>query len=215
MRSRALTDSLPTRAFLLAYDVERRKLTGDQLPLVVRGALLADLSLRGCLTEDEEGKVRASGTRRTGDPVMDDVLRTIDEARPRSWRSWVRRGTRQTLVAVREQLAAAGVVSVETERVLGIFRRTRVTVGDPAVVVRQRDSLRAVVAGTGPVSDQDATLVALVAVGEMGATLSRKDRKAHSARISELTELAGAAVPVLPKVLHQIKAARSAARSGG
>lgn len=215
MRSRTLPDSLPARIFLLAYDVDRQRLTGDQLSLVVRGALLAELSLRGCLVPDEDGKVRASGTRRTGDPVLDDALRTVGEARPRSWRFWLRVGPRRTLVAVRQELASAGVISVEQGRVLGIFPRARVTVSDKAPLIAHRESLRAVVTGTGPASTEDATLVALVAVGRLTAVLSGKDRKTYEARVRELTDQATAAVPGLPKVLHEIKAARAASQVSG
>ncbi len=215
MRSWTLPGSLPARAFLLAYDIDKHKLTGDQLSLVVRGALLIELNLRGCLTDDEDGRVRASGTLRTGDDVLDGVLRSIGESKPRSWRSWLRRAGRPTLAAVRGQLASAGVIRVEFERVLGIFPRTRVTVPDVTPVRTLRDSLRAAVTGTARVSTEDAVLVALVAVGQLHATLSRQDRKANSARIGELTEQATAAVPPLPRVLRQIKAARSAAQAGG
>jgi hypothetical protein len=207
--------SLAARAFLLAYDLDRQRTTGDQLALVVRGALLVELNLRGGLTVDDDGRVKASGTVRTGDEVMDGVLRTISEARPRSWRSWVRVNARQTLCAVRRQLAAAGVVSLDVHRVLGIFPRTRVTMREPAAVIAPRQSLRAVVAGTRPASAEDAALVALVAVGQLSATLSRKDRRAHAARIGELTEQGEAAAPALRSVLRQIKAARTAAQAGG
>lgn len=215
MRSRTLPDSLPARVYLLAYDVQRQRLTGDQLALTVRGALLAELSMRDCLTEDEDGKVRASGTLRTGDAVLDGVLPAISESRPRPWRWWLRRDQQQTVCAVRQQLASAGVISVESDRVLGIFPRVRVTASDPATVQAMHDSLRAAVAGSAPVSTADAAAVALAAVGEMSSVLSRKDRKLYAERIKELTEQANAAIPVLSRVLRAVKAARAAARNAG
>lgn len=214
MRSRTLPSSLAARVYLLAFDVEKQKLSASQLPLVVRGAVLAELNLRGGLTE-EDGKVRASGTMRTGDEVLDDVLRGVSEDRPRSWRSWLRRNARQTLRAVRHQLASTGIISVETEQVLGIFRRVRVTVNDPAPVIALRHVVESAVRGTGRVSPQDATLVALVAIGELRPALSRKDRKTYADRIAELTEQGSVAAPELRKVLRQIKAARTAAQAGG
>ena len=85
MGSRKLPGSLPALVYLLACDPERQKLTGTELAVVVRGAALADLNLRGCLVEDGR-TLRASGTRRTGDRVLDGVLSEISEARPRGRR---------------------------------------------------------------------------------------------------------------------------------
>lgn len=214
MGSRTLPGSLAGKAYLLGYDLGRQKATGGELAQVVRGAVIAELNLRGCLTPDE-GKVRASGTERTGDPVLDDVLRGMSEDKPRSWRSLVRRNASKTLCAVRRQLASAGVVTVEADRVLGIFPRTTVTVPNPEPVRKLQESVRTVVSGTGRVSTEDAVLVALADVGQLNPTLPRGDRKAHAARIKELTEQAKAAVPALSAALQQIKSARSAKQSGG
>jgi hypothetical protein len=65
------------------------------------------------------------------------------------------------------------------------------------------------------VSTADATLVALLAVGEVGTVLSRRDRSEHKARIAEFTDSAGAAVPALKHVLRQIRIARAGAYGGG
>ncbi len=144
MTFRAELDTLAERVFLMACDVERRRLSGRYIKVVVRGALLAELSLRGCLVEDD-GTVRPSSTKRTGDRLLDDALRTMSEQRPRSWRGWVRRDNNPTLTAVRAKLAAAGVIGVEPSRLLGIFPSTLITVADPARVAALRSSVR----GTG------------------------------------------------------------------
>jgi hypothetical protein len=216
MPSRTLPDTLPAKIYLLAYDVERQRVRGRNLALVVRGALMAELSLRGCVTE-ENGAVRASGSRRTGDPVLDEALRTMGDDRARSWRSWLRRSARPTLAAVRRQLVSTGLIRTEPTRVLGIFPRTQVTVTDPAQVAALRDSVRDAVLGNGPVSrvsTTDATLIALVAVGELGTVLSGKERRQRSDRIAEFTERGGDAIPALKRVIRQIKAARAAASGG-
>jgi hypothetical protein len=216
MPSRTLPDTLPAKVYLLACDVERHRLRGSNVALVVRGALLAELSLRGCVTE-EDGAVRASGTRRTGDPVLDEALRTMGDDRARSWRSWLRRGARPTLAAVRRQLESVDLIRTEPQRILGIFSRTRITVTDPAQVTALRASVRDAVLGDGPtsrVSTVDATLIALVAVGELGGVLSRQERRRHSERIAEFTERGGDAIPALKRVLRQIRAARAAASGG-
>lgn len=85
---RSLPDTLPEQIFLLACDLDRRRVPRRDIAIVVRGALLTELSLRGCLV-DEGGYVRASGTRRTGNAVLDDALRGMSEQRPHGWRGWV------------------------------------------------------------------------------------------------------------------------------
>jgi hypothetical protein len=69
--------------------------------------------------------------------------------------------------------------------------------------------------GDDRVSDHQAALVALVAVGEVRGVLSRQDRKKCGGRIKELTDQGGAAVPALARVVRQIKVQRSAAAGGG
>ncbi|HKN96180.1 MAG TPA: GPP34 family phosphoprotein [Pseudonocardiaceae bacterium] len=202
------TLTLPERAYLLGQEGRE----GD-LATVVRAAVLAELSLRECLVE-EDGTVRPSPTRRTGDPLLDGVLRTMSEDKPRSWRGWMRRGARPTLCAVRDRLAATGVITAETGRVLGIFPTTKVT-ADPARLAAERSAVWNAIRGTGPVSTADATLVALLSVGEVGTVLSRRDRGEHKARIAEFTDSAGAAVPALKHALRQIRMSRAGAYGGG
>jgi hypothetical protein len=217
MPSRTRPGTLPARIYLLGCDVGKRRQRTANIGVIVRGALLAELSLRGCLVE-EGRQVRASGSRRTGDPVLDGVLSAMGQDRPRTWRTWLRRDTRSTLLAVRRQLAADGLITVEHDRVLRIFPTTRITVHDPALVGELRASVRNLVTGTTPVSRasaEDALLVALVAVGEIGTVLSRRERRAHADRIAEFTERGGDAVPALKRVLRQIRSARAAAASGG
>lgn len=202
------TLTLAERVYLLGQDGR----TND-LATVVRGAVLADLSLRGCVVE-EDGTVRPSPTARTGDPVLDDVLRSMSEDKARSWRGWMRRGGKSTLAAVRDRLADTGMITTEATRTMGMFPATKVTV-DPARLEQQRSDVWQALRGGGTVSTADATLVALVSVGEVGSVLSRHDRHEYRDRIAEFTERAGAAVPALLHVLRHIKAARAGAYGGG
>jgi hypothetical protein len=151
MNSRTLPTTLPARVYLLACDVDRQRLRGQDVGVVVRGALFADLSLRGCLVEEND-VVRPASSRRTGDAVLDDELRIMAESEPRSWRALLRRGGKTTLAAVQDQLASAGQIKVEHTRRLGIFPATRVTLTNPAQVATLRESVREAVRGTGPVS---------------------------------------------------------------
>ncbi|HEY0806515.1 MAG TPA: GPP34 family phosphoprotein, partial [Pseudonocardiaceae bacterium] len=157
--------TLPVTLCLLAWDTGKQRFAqGGELRFLLRGAALADLSLRGCVSDDE-GKVRPSGTKRTGDRVLDDMLREIGDDRPRTWRAWVHRHAGRTTTAVQDQLASAHIVAVENRRVLGIFPGRRVALIDSAIAEAARAAVRDVVTGAGPVSDRDAALVALVVAG--------------------------------------------------
>jgi hypothetical protein len=208
------TRTLPATIFLLAHAPDSRR--AANLGVVVRGALLAELNLRGCLVEDGSA-VRASGSKRTGDPVLDGALRQMSEDRPRSWRGWLRRGRKQTLTAVRQQLVSDGAISTRPGRILGIFPTTRITVTDPEAAALRR-AIREAATGTGPVSRvpaESSALVALVAVGELRSVLSRHECRAHADRIAEFAERGGGAIPALKQVIRQIKSARAVAASGG
>jgi hypothetical protein len=216
-------DSLPAKLYLLAYAPPGRRLgrpDGSVFARLLRGAALAELNLRGLIRSDEGlgGLVRASGSQRSGDRVLDELLREIEQSRPRSWKSWIRRGNRACVRAVRDQLTAAGLVRIRDGRLLGLFPRTTVLVTDTSQVDRLRATIQDALSGREPaerVDVADAALVALAAVGELRSALSRQEARAHKARIAELTERGGDAVPALKSVLRQVKAARAAAASGG
>jgi len=215
MPTRTPPDTLPATVYLLAWDADKQRLSRNQnLGFLIRGAVLVELSLRGC-AYDDEGKVKPSGSKRTGDRVLDDVLREMSDDRPRSWGAWVQRRSRTTLVAVGDQLATAGVAKVEQQRVLGIFPRRHVRITDPAVAESARKTLRRILTGSATPSDRDAALVALVAAGELRTALSRKDRKEYAERVTACNELAGPAAPALRKVIRSMKAARASAQAGG
>jgi hypothetical protein len=131
-----LPESLPARLYLLAYDKRRQRLAArTQLGHVLRAAALADLELRGSLT-DEDGKVRVVVDPPVGDPVLDAALEEIAGSRPRTWGHWVRAGQRAIKRAVRDQLEAGRWIRVEPRRVLGLFPSAAITLRDPRALTR-------------------------------------------------------------------------------
>ncbi len=218
MPTRSQPKTLPAKLYLLSVDPDSERLsTSRELGVLLRGAALADLNMRKFL-RDEGGRVVASGTKRSGDPVLDELLREIGEAAPRSWRSWVRRGTRGTMRAVEKQLESAGLITVRDIRVLGIFPARRIGVADTEIAGALRDSVRDALYGTGSIAEVDkfdAALVLLVAAGGLRGVVPRKDQRRYAARMKELGERAGGAVPSVLKVIQQVKAARTAAYAGG
>jgi hypothetical protein len=211
-----MTADLPTRladrAFLIAYDVQKQKLTGgDSHGQLIRAAALVELTLAGLLV-DENGKPRDTG-KRTDDPVLDAVLEQISQSKARSWKHWVQKDAKITYQAVRERLAAGGVISVTEARLLGILSRKVVHVKDTRIVRELIADLRRVVlsGATGNQVDPLAVaLVPLVAAVELNTVFSGRERREHRERIRILAERAGPAAKALRKVVEGQQAAAGA-----
>ena len=210
----SLVDSLPGRLYLLACDPQRNRLRArPEFGVLLRGAVIAELNLRGLLAADETngGRIRATGSQRTGDPVLDEVLRTIEESRPRGWQALIRRGHHGLVKAVGRQLESLGVIEISSS-----FLRRRVVLRDPAAAAALRDSIRTVALGDTPVQRvavSDAALVTLLVVGQL--VLARKEIRQHRARLAELSDRGGEVVPALRSAVKAARGARMAAYSGG
>jgi hypothetical protein len=201
--------SLPQRIFLLAYHPGKGRVPmGTNLGAMLRAAALADLYVRGYLT-DERGRAVVDGRHSCTDYVLDALIDEITGSKPRKWQFWVDRRQRVTVSAVREQLSEGGWVRLEPHRILGLFPATRVAVRDPRV---RRELLgrvgNALKHPVGRVDRADAALVAIAAAGGLGLVLDRRTRRAHKRRIQELTELSG---PVGPALRRSIRDAASSA----
>lgn len=201
-------DSLPQRVFLLAYNPDKGKVgLGTHLGAMLRAAALAGLYLDGRLT-DERGRAAVPARRPCADPVLEELLEEIAGSKPRKWQSWIDRGHRATVSAVRGQLGDAGVVRLEPRRILGLFPTTRVTLRDPRV----RKQLLGRVSGAlknplGRVDPADAALVTIVAAGNLQHVLDRKARRTDKRRIEELAGLSGPIGPALRKAVRAAEAA--------
>ncbi|WP_103348063.1 GPP34 family phosphoprotein [Amycolatopsis sp. CA-128772] len=210
--------SLPARAYLLACDTRRDRLPDrERVALLVRAAALTDLVLRG-LVEDADGRPVVRGAGGTGHLVLDDLLAELAADPHRKWRAWVRRGARGTLQSLEAQLDAAGVLTLRTSRVLGLFPRRRPVVRDTATAAALHDEVGAALRSGSPVPPEVAALTSLAAAVELGTVLPRGERRRHRERLARLDAQAGAAVPALRKVIRELHAARTAriaAASGG
>jgi hypothetical protein len=202
-----LPSRLPDRAFLIAYDVEKQKLTGDSHGQLIRAAALVELTLAGRLVDDK-GRPRVVGGR-TDDPVLNAVLDQIEQSKPRTWRHWVEKDAKITYQAVRERLATARVISVTDGTVLGIFQKKIVTVRDTRIVRQLVADLRRVVLGGTPADQldpRDLMLVPLVAAVELNTVFSGRERREHRDRIREFADRAGPAAKALRKVVESQQA---------
>ena len=199
---------LPTRAYLIAYDVERQKLTGNSPNELVQAAALVQLSLAGLLT-DENGKAQASGGR-TGDPVLDSLLDRISDSRLRSWKHWVTSDPKLTHRAIRDRLAAERLITVEDKPMLGLIPRQLVTVLDTRIVGQLITETRsAVISGTpvDRVGPEPAALAAMVAAVELNTVFSSRERREHRDKIKELAERSGPVVKALRKAVEEQQSA--------
>ena len=211
-----LPDTLPAQIYLLAFDPDARRLTGhSQLGLLVRGAALAELLLRGHLY-DEAGmaKVNARQPLPT-DPVLLAVLNEVAESRPRSWQHWVARHAWTTRRAVAHQLAAGEWIELRHRQVLGLLPLTTVVLLQPYVVKQLAHRVHETLRETTPVAEvdaRDAALVALAAAGDLFLAIPQVERRAHQQRISDLAEPAGPVVRAVRKAWQQ---QQDSAASGG
>src|ERR1700761_3574617 len=85
VRTVAMPDSLPARAFLLTYDRERGRIRGSYVAELLGAAALGDLWLGGRLVDDDGVARPAPGARPPADPVLAEVFGRVS-ARPRRWR---------------------------------------------------------------------------------------------------------------------------------
>ncbi|MEV5749545.1 GPP34 family phosphoprotein [Actinoallomurus sp. NPDC052308] len=179
-----LPRSLPARLYLLAYDLDKERVTGrTQLGLVLRAAALADLYLERRLA-DEDGKVKVTAARPTGDPVLDAVLRQIADARPRSWRRWVRADERHIVREVRDHLEKERWIKVERRRILP----DRVRLRERRPVKRYAAEVKAVLRPAAQPDDRTTAALVLAARGELSTVLSRRERREHRKRLEELAD---------------------------
>jgi hypothetical protein len=203
----AVPDSLPQRIFVLAYNPAKGRVgMGTSLGAMLRAAALADLYLKGHVT-DERGRAAVGVRHPCLDPVLEALLEEIAGSKPRKWQSWVGRRQGVAVRAVRQQLGDGGWVRLEPHRVLGLFPTTRVTIRDPRVrkelLGRVNDALKKPI---GRVDPGDAALVAIVAAGALSLVLDGKTKRAYKRRIQELTELSGPIGPALRKSLEEAQA---------
>ncbi|RAY16635.1 GPP34 family phosphoprotein [Actinomadura craniellae] len=192
-------DSLPGRLFLLAYDLNKQRMTArDRLGYILRGAALTELYLDGRLTGDKRPQAATDGD----DPY--GIRGQIAGSRARSWQYWVRKDNRKMVATVRAELAAGGWIRVEFRRRFGIFPCHRVTVRDPRVVKNLWGGASSALHGrpVARVHSYDAATVALAAAGGLRTVLPRADRRRHRRRIAELTARSGPAVPAVHKAVQ-------------
>jgi golgi phosphoprotein 3 len=158
------------------------------------GAILAELLLRARLGAVREGRstyVVVNDPTPVGDPLLDECLANVGEARRRGTLArWVQRfaGIRQLKDRVAAGLADKGVLRADEDKVLLIFTRRIYPELDPAVEQEIIERIRdAIDSDSRPVDPRTTVLIALAHhAGLLRANFDRKHLKARRARIDAI-----------------------------
>jgi hypothetical protein len=193
--------SLAEEFLLLAYADDGTPLTdGMHLDNGLGGAVLLDLAMSQRIDVVDK-RVAVLNPEPTGEPVVDQALARIGEAeKSRKPGYWVSKFAKDTRPRVLEKLVADGVLTMEKDRVLGVFPRTRYPSAqgtEPAVETDARLRMRAAVLAEGAVQPRTAALCALVAATELDRKVfADLDRKRVKARLKEISQGEWAATAV-------------------
>ncbi|MFF5295033.1 GOLPH3/VPS74 family protein [Paractinoplanes globisporus] len=202
--------SIAEEFLLLAYDEDGTPLTdGTRLDNGLGGAILLELALARRV-DIQDKRVIVTDQAPTGDALADEALARIAEDKPRKPGHWVTKLSKQARPRILEKLVADGVLTVEKDKVLWVFPRTKYPSASgepPAVEAAARERIRAAVLGTGPVEPRTGALCALVAATELDRKiLGGVDPKQVKARLKEIGEGSWAADAVR-KTIEEIQAA--------
>jgi hypothetical protein len=107
------------------------------------------------------GRIVVLDTAPTGDPLLDEALRSMQEGRrPPTAKAWVARQRRNAERHL-DRLAEAGTIRAHRRKLLGFLPVTRWTITDAARAAQARARLEAIAATTGGVDSAQAALAGL------------------------------------------------------
>lgn len=216
----AMTLRLPHLLYLLGYEPAKDRM--DINSALVRGQLLraaavADLRLAGLLEERDGRAARADASVPAAlDPFLREVLDDVAPDRPRGWFGLVDQRWHRAEGTVRDQLAVAGVITVERRRILRVFPSTRIAVTDLDAVRVVRDRVRERVIGGADAAAvpieaapiEDAALAVIAMDGHVATVFWRRELRANKTRADALTDRIDRELPGLRKALAWSIAAR-------
>jgi len=196
--------TLPEEIMLLALkEKEGTTVSGVSYQLAAGGAVLAELLLSGRVTIEDTRKKLVNLTSRAmlGDPLLDEGLRLVVDARRRgSAQTWVMRFSRTKNLKhrVAESLCRKGVLRADEDKVLGIFKRRIYPELNPVpeglIVERIRE---AILGASDSIEPRTVVLISLGRAASLLKTvLSKKELKTNKNRIKQIAngELTGKAV---------------------
>ncbi|GAA4814012.1 GOLPH3/VPS74 family protein [Streptomyces ziwulingensis] len=200
------TPTLPQQLYLLCYTVEKDKFTLTDLQgrgQLLRAGALTELALAGSLSADG-GKVARAGAEPQDDPFLTEVWRELPE-KPKGWLSYVHNKAHRAEKPVREQLAAAGTITVRHEKGLRRLGVDRATVNDPQQVLALQERVRHAALGDldpAALPADELTMAVLAAEVEVKSLFTGKERRAHKPAFKALAARYDGMVPGLRKALR-------------
>lgn len=199
--------SLPQSLYLLCYTVNKEKFELTNLQgrgQLLRAGALTELTRAGLLEPRGSKVVRLPG-HAPDDPFIDAVWQDVPADRPKSWIQFVHAKAHTAEKPVRQQLVAAGAITVESEKRLGLLPLDRVVVSDPRLVRGLQERVRGAVLGAAAPSalpTDDLAMAVFAAEVEVTSVLTGKERRAHKQRLKELAAHYDGVVPGLRKALR-------------
>jgi len=168
--------------------------SGTQYSYGLGGAILAELLLGeriGVVTPKKTPLAEPLRFDRMGDPVLDECLQKIRDARKRAaLQTWVSRfvGVKKLKHRVAEGLCKRRILRAEEGKILGIFSRKLYPELDPGPEKRIIERLRRVIFGN--VSDVDPHTVTLISLahhtGLLKVVFDKKKLKERKAKIEKI-----------------------------
>jgi Golgi phosphoprotein 3 GPP34 len=193
--------SLAEEFLLLAYADDGTPLTdGMHLDNGLGGAVLLELAMSARIDVVDK-RVVVLDAAPTGGWLADQSLERIAGAeKSRKPGYWVSKFAKDTRPLVLEKLVADGVLTMEKDRVLGVFPRTRYPAAqgtEPSVETDARLRMRAAVLEDRAVQPRTAALCALIAATDLDRKVfADLDRKRVKARLQEISQGEWAAAAV-------------------
>ncbi|MFJ7083841.1 GPP34 family phosphoprotein [Streptomyces griseus] len=147
--------TLPQQLYLLCYTVDKGKFQLGNLQgrgQLLRAGALTELAQDGLLHVEGQKVVRMPG-KAPEDSFAASVWCDLPEGDPKAWLPLVHNKAHTAETPVRDQLAAAGEITVTHGKVLGLIPADRVGVTHPHQVAALQERVRAtVLIGTDPTS---------------------------------------------------------------
>lgn len=160
---------------LLRRDDGRAESAFAQDSYALTGAVLADLLAAGHITlsDDKDPRVSVAAPGAVGHPVLEASLERLRAKEGKKLSSLVTDGKLNPQDRVAESLAAAGVITIQPKRALGLVP-ARYPVLDPWPEQALRERLQAVLAGATPQPSEATLLSLLKGVGVVGKVLKKE-----------------------------------------
>ena len=203
-----MTESLPQQMYLLCYDPDKGKIelaSAGTRDVLLRAAAAGQMTIGGLL-RDHNGKAERTTAAATTseDPFLAEVLGDVPGDRPRRWFTVVYPGRYTAEATIRGQLAEAGAITDDSDRVLRLIPVHHITLADPQHLHILQDRIgKAVLGGQDPasLSIEDAVLAVLAVEGGVSTLFGLKDRFTHRDTIRELSAHVDSQLPGLRKAV--------------